>query len=62
VYSKELFWDLTSLSFNSLWPYTLLKVKKHNKTVELPGLLKLEQRFYTIFKVLLKLQSPNLVN
>ena len=62
MYSKEFFWDLTCLSFNRIWPYTLLKVKKHNKTVELPGLLKLEQRFYTIFKILLKLQSPNLVN
>jgi hypothetical protein len=59
-YSKDLSWDLVRVINSSTWPYILLKVKKHNKTVELPGVLKLEQRFFSSFKFLLKNFSTNL--
>jgi hypothetical protein len=40
-----------------IWPLILLKVKKHGKTVELPGVLQLEQRWYNNLKLFLKIKS-----
>jgi hypothetical protein len=54
---RDFFFDFILILNLYIWPLILLKVKKHGKNVELPGVLQLEQRWYNNLKLFFKTKS-----